>query len=112
MFEKRFLLTLVLLFITIVPGCGSRPSDGRDLWKHSTGEFRWSSGRDWNEQAQDGPHRYREVARTAQLVELQDKDRPIKVFLYDDRSEAEMNGAVRVALYKGGWDKPAAQPGK
>lgn len=112
MFTMRFLLSIALLLIAIVPGCGNKPSDGRDVWKHSTGEFRWTSGRDWNEQAQDGPHRFREVQRTTEFVELQDKDRPIKVFLYNDRSEAEMSGAVRVALYKGGWEKPAAQPGK
>lgn len=109
MHRTRQLLTLIIC--CVLAGCGNKTSDGRDVWKHSTGEFRWSSGRDWNEQAQDGPHRFRELQRTTEFVELQDKDRPIKVWLYADRSEAEMNGAIRVALYQGGWEKPAA-PGK
>jgi hypothetical protein len=106
------ILTLVICCLFLGCSKNNKPSDGRELWKHSAGVFRWSSGRDWSEQAQDGPHRYREVQRTEEFVELQDKDRPIKVWLYENRSEAEMNGTVRVDLYQGAWDKPAAASGK
>ena len=54
----------------------------------------------------DGPNRFREVVRTAELVELHDAKRNISLRLYDDRAMAKSGAGAWSPFAKGGWESP------
>jgi hypothetical protein len=109
------IFTLVMCSLLI--GCNNNSSDTndrskdiRDKWKHTGGQFMPTKDGTWLEIAGDGTHKFREVTRTHDAIELQDLDRPIKVWLYADRCEVAVGGGAKRSLYTGEWETTFVSP--
>src|SRR5690349_21287395 len=98
----------------LIFGCGSKdksggdggngtPADTRTFWKHTLGHFEKTADSTWTEVAPDGGHVFAETGRTADAVELTDRQRNIVVTLYADHCTAKMGAFKPNRLYEGAW---------
>jgi hypothetical protein len=99
--------SLVLLAILFAATPALAASKG---FLYGNGAFKPDQGSTWVERNWTGQYHFREVARTAQYVELYDQSRQVTVRLYAGESYYKTPQTNWVRLYHGRWDDRNKQP--
>ena len=115
---------LLLFFILGLLGCGAKEKapaevvkdtgtaapDTRVYWKHENGHFEKIDDGTWKEVAADGGHTFNETNRTAEMIELTDRQRNIVISLFNSDCTAKVGSNKPTRLYDGLWlEKPAGK---
>ncbi len=77
----------------------------RVVWRHADGFFENHQGNDWYEKSPNGKFQFKEVKRTEEYIELENKDGTNRVRLLEDRCiKVDKDGNEVKEYYKGKWD--------
>jgi hypothetical protein len=93
-------LACLVLFAAAAPSLAAE----RDYWRHSHGHFENTSGNTWVEKNGAVTHRYVEMKRTEDYVELYDSGREVTVRLFDDSCVVNIKRRAFHEVYTGSWE--------
>jgi hypothetical protein len=102
--SRRSLLLAVLACLVLFAAAAPSLAAERDYWRHSRGHFENTSGNTWVEKNGAVTHRYVEMKRTEDYVELYDSGRDVTVRLFDDSCVVKIKRRAFHEVYTGSWE--------